>query len=87
LPHKRAKSQSNSFIKIHKGVNKIYVKQRTVLKKESDKSVIIQGKKENNKQKKNRPETACGYHNFRMPSNKVLKDSIQDKVNRKPNKK
>lgn len=55
----------------------MYVKQRIIQKKEVDRSIIMQEKKENTKQKKNRPETSCSYHNFRMPSNKVLKDSIQ----------
>lgn len=49
-----------------------------------DRSMIMHMKKENTKQKQknNRPETACGqytntgsHHNFRMPSNKVLKEA------------
>lgn len=80
------------------------VKQRTVVQKKGvgkelyyiDRSMVIQGRKENSKQRqKGRPETACGHHpsngthNFRMPSNKVLKDSnsAQDKASKKAHKK
>lgn len=55
---------------------------------------MIQSRKENSKQK-NRPETTCenpsnsGTHNFRMPSNKVLKECniIKDRTNNKISKK